>query len=68
MIIPYVQIARPDHWFKNIFMLAGVVLAYFYEMAPFSSDQIWLIPLGVLRDLHHRVEQLRDQRDPRCPE
>ncbi len=46
VIIPYVQIARPDHWFKNIFMLAGVVLAYFYEMTPFSSDQIWLIPLA----------------------
>ena len=44
--VPYLQIARPDHWFKNVVMLAGVVLAYFYEMAPFSSDQIWLIPLA----------------------
>ena len=24
---PYIQIARPDHWFKNIFMLPGVVFA-----------------------------------------
>jgi decaprenyl-phosphate phosphoribosyltransferase len=28
---PYVQIARADHWFKNAFMLLGVVLAVFYE-------------------------------------
>lgn len=37
-ILPYVQIARPDHWFKNVFMLAGVVLAifYFYDLAAFS--------------------------------
>jgi 4-hydroxybenzoate polyprenyltransferase len=27
---PYVQIARVDHWFKNAFMLLGVVLAAFY--------------------------------------
>ncbi len=28
---PYVQIARVDHWFKNSFMVLGVVLAFFYE-------------------------------------
>ncbi|MDO4573954.1 MAG: UbiA family prenyltransferase [Planctomycetia bacterium] len=28
---PYIQIARPDHWFKNVFMLLGVVLAMFYK-------------------------------------
>jgi 4-hydroxybenzoate polyprenyltransferase len=27
----YVQIARPDHWFKNVFMLIGVVLALFCQ-------------------------------------
>jgi len=27
----YVQIARPDHWFKNVFMLIGVVLAMFCQ-------------------------------------
>jgi 4-hydroxybenzoate polyprenyltransferase len=27
---PYAAIARPDHWFKNVFMALGVVLAYFY--------------------------------------
>ncbi len=28
---PYVQIARVDHWFKNAFMLLGVVLALFWR-------------------------------------
>lgn len=30
-IMPYVSIARPDHWFKNIFILPGVALAYFFQ-------------------------------------
>src|SRR6478672_3301857 len=41
----YVQIARIDHWFKNAFMLLGVVLAVFYEpgVASWSS----LVPLTI---------------------
>jgi decaprenyl-phosphate phosphoribosyltransferase len=41
----YVQIARIDHWFKNTFMLLGVILAVFYEprVAVWSS----LGPLAV---------------------
>ena len=41
----YVQIARPDHWFKNSFMMLGVILAVFYEpqVAVWSS----LAPLVV---------------------
>ena len=27
----YVSIARPDHWFKNVFMLFGMLLAYLYH-------------------------------------
>src|SRR5262245_57602395 len=33
---PYVQIARIDHWFKNSFMLLGVLLALFYEPTLFT--------------------------------
>jgi 4-hydroxybenzoate polyprenyltransferase len=44
-IWPYVQIARVDHWFKNAFMLLGVILAVFYqpEVASWSN----LIPLSL---------------------
>ena len=27
----YISIARPDHWFKNVFMVIGIVLALFYQ-------------------------------------
>lgn len=30
-IIPYVQITRPDHWFKIIFVLPGIALALFLK-------------------------------------
>jgi len=34
-IKPYIQIARPDHWFKNVFMLPGIILALlFSEITP----------------------------------
>lgn len=31
----YIAIARPDHWFKNVFMLLGIFLALFIE--PFGG-------------------------------
>jgi decaprenyl-phosphate phosphoribosyltransferase len=31
MLLDYASIARPDHWLKNVFMLIGVALAYFYK-------------------------------------
>src|SRR5690242_16847832 len=33
---PYIAIARPDHWFKNVFMGLGVLLAYFCHPETFS--------------------------------
>ena len=44
-IHPYVQIARVDHWFKNAFMLLGVVLAIFY--APWLASWSSLKPLAI---------------------
>lgn len=37
-MLPYIQIARPDHWFKNVFMLLGVVLAVFYAPHAFQAE------------------------------
>jgi len=42
---PYVQIARIDHWFKNAFMLLGVVLAIFY--VPWLANWGSVTPLAV---------------------
>ena len=38
-MFPYVQIARPDHWFKNVFMLFGVVLTLFYRPEIFQTPE-----------------------------
>ena len=35
---PYIQIARPDHWFKNVFLLPGVLLAFFFSPASWNWD------------------------------
>jgi decaprenyl-phosphate phosphoribosyltransferase len=36
-IAPYIAIARPDHWFKNVFMGVGVLLAYFCHPETFGQ-------------------------------
>ncbi len=37
-IRPYIQLARIDHWFKNVFMLFGTILAVFVEPELFRLD------------------------------
>jgi decaprenyl-phosphate phosphoribosyltransferase len=41
---PYIQIARVDHWFKNSFMVLGVVLAMFYRADLMS----WAVVPGLM--------------------
>jgi 4-hydroxybenzoate polyprenyltransferase len=45
---PYVQIARFDHWFKNAFMLLGVVLAFFYDPTLLAWGSVPNLLLAVL--------------------
>ena len=45
-IKPYVNIARPDHWFKNIFMLPGLLLALAVG-ATLPENFIWVFLSGV---------------------
>ena len=45
MIVPYISIARPDHWFKNVFMLLGTVLVFFYKqelIGQLNQPTIWI--------------------------
>jgi len=44
----YLQIARFDHWFKNVFMLLGVVLAVFYEPELLSWRSVPVLALAFL--------------------
>lgn len=43
IIQPYIKIARFDHWFKNIFMLPGIVVALFANHDLLTFHSLWSI-------------------------
>ena len=43
---PYIQIARPSHWFKNVFMAPGILLVYFFDPGHWHPAQVVTILLG----------------------
>ncbi len=47
MIKDYASIARPDHWFKNVFMALGVLLAFFYHPEVLSWGAMLNIAVAV---------------------
>jgi 4-hydroxybenzoate polyprenyltransferase len=47
-IWPYIQLARLDHWFKNVFMLLGVLVAFFYEPVSLTLASLPPIVFGLL--------------------
>lgn len=47
-IVPYVRLARPDHWFKNVFCLPGVVLALWFVAEPLDQDGLTRIVIGLM--------------------
>jgi decaprenyl-phosphate phosphoribosyltransferase len=44
----YIQIARADHWFKNAFMLLGIVLAFFYKPSLLTWSSIPYLGVALL--------------------
>lgn len=44
----YIKIARIDHWFKQVFMLPGILLAIILTEIDFSPAMLWPILIGVL--------------------
>ena len=53
-VVNAVRMARPDHWFKNIFLLPGVVLAASYQGA-FGLTEVWKTLVGLEQGLLHQV-------------
>jgi len=45
---PYIQIARVDHWFKNVFILPGIVIAIFIQPELLNGSFFWKLVLGLL--------------------
>jgi 4-hydroxybenzoate polyprenyltransferase len=46
-LLPYIQIARVDHWFKNAFMVLGTVLAVFYQPDLFAWSSLGAFALAL---------------------
>ncbi len=43
---PYLRIARPDHWFKNIFVVPGILLAIFFDRSIMGPEIVPGVLLG----------------------
>lgn len=48
MFRDYVRIARPGHWVKNVFVLPGVLLAFFFQGTPVTRSVFIHIALGLI--------------------
>ena len=48
MLKHYISIARPDHWFKNIFMLPGVVLAFKYANQDVTTHLMTQLAIAIV--------------------
>ena len=64
-IHPYVRIARFDHWFKNVFMLPGIVVALFANQDLLSFGILWsifiaLIAAGMVASSNYVLNELLD--------
>jgi len=62
---PYMQIARFDHWFKNVFMLPGIVVAIYARPELFSASTIWhiivaLLATGMVASSNYILNELLD--------
>ena len=44
---PYIDIARPDHWFKNVFMIPGILLAILFSYTEFTLNLVIRIITGI---------------------
>lgn len=47
-VAAHVAIARPDHWFKNVFMLLGIFLACLYYPHEVRSLSAWTVLWGLV--------------------
>ena len=69
-LAPYIHIARPDHWFKNIFVLPGVLVAFFFNRNAFSGtvalDIVWgLICACLIASSNYVLNEILDAKSDR---
>ena len=61
----HVAIMRLDHWIKNVFMLVGVLVAFFYHPSAFRAATLGHVTLGLVSVCLIASSNLRAERDPR---
>lgn len=47
-LTPYIKIARPDNWFKNVFVLPGIVFALYDSPDQFGFQILPMLILGLI--------------------
>ncbi len=47
-VAPYIAIARPDHWFKNVFVLPGIVFAIYADHGLLRPAMLGHVALALL--------------------
>ncbi len=47
-IEPYIKIARLDHWFKNVFMVPGILVAMYIDPSVIGFKLVWPILIGFI--------------------
>lgn len=47
-ISPYIRITRPSHWLKNVFVVPGILLAFFFKPDLLSWNAILTVLLGIV--------------------
>lgn len=70
MIRDYISIARPDHWFKNVFMLPGVIVAWqeYPPQRPIGALAVILLGVvatGLVCSSNYTINELADASEDR---
>ena len=61
----YLRIARLDHWFKNVFVLPGVVVAVYADPTLLSTAVLWqllvaLVSIGFVASSNYVINEVLD--------
>ena len=64
-LIPYLRIARFDHWFKNVFVLPGVVVAVYARPELAHASLLWnvvvaLVACGFVASSNYVINEVLD--------
>jgi decaprenyl-phosphate phosphoribosyltransferase len=66
-IFPYIEIARVDHWVKNVFVLPGIIVALAFEpdaLAGVSAYRVLagLLAVGLVASSNYVINEILDSR------